>query len=388
MKIAIVNTLYAPNKIGGAERSVQTLAESFSLKGNDVIVICLGEEDGQYKLNGIPIYKIKIKNDYWPYDSISRGLFKKLKWHLKDSSNNKYNNFFKNLFRTFQPDILFTNNISGFSTKIWNTVTNSNTKIVHTLRDYYLQCPKSTKFKNDLICENPCSNCKILSIPKKKDSVKVDFLIGISNYILKDHINNGYFNGVQNKVIYNGFEFDKEKFNRKKNNNTFGFIGQINKPKGVELMLDSFSKIKDSSWKLLIAGKIEDNYLSYLKSIYDSSQIEYLGFVDSSKFFKMIDVLIVPSLWNEPFGRVVLESLIHKKPVIASCKGGIPELLLNNEEFIFNPDLGGLTSIIKKIIYNTSFLKKFNFQRAFLDEFKVDKTAQQYLDVFKEIVKD
>ena len=34
MKIAIINTLYAPNKVGGAEKSVQALAENFSDLGN------------------------------------------------------------------------------------------------------------------------------------------------------------------------------------------------------------------------------------------------------------------------------------------------------------------------------------------------------------------
>ncbi|CAI8349260.1 MAG: Spore coat protein SA [Flavobacterium sp. SCGC AAA160-P02] len=385
MRIIIVNTLYAPYNIGGAEKSVQTLAESFSRKGNDVIVVSLGEEDAQYKLNEISIYKIKIKNDYWPYDSFNRGSLQKLKWHLKDSSNYKYNTFFKNLFLRYKPDILLTNNISGFSTKVWCVASKLNIKIVHTLRDYYLQCPKSTKFNNNFL---EVIISKLLSFPKKKDSVKVNFLVGISNYILTDHIKNGYFKGIQNKVIYNGFDFDKERFNNKKNNNTFGFIGQINKPKGIELMLESFSKINDSSWKLLIAGKIDNSYLNYLKNINDSTQIEYLGYIDSSDFFEMIDVLIVPSLWNEPFGRVVVESLIHKKPVIASCRGGIPELLLNNKEFVFTPDIDGLTTILKKIIFNSNFLKEFRFQKNFLDKFNIDQTVQQYLDVFKEIVKD
>ena len=56
MKIAIVNTLYAPNKVGGAEKSVQILAEKLYFKGNDVIVICLGKEDLTYELNGIIVY--------------------------------------------------------------------------------------------------------------------------------------------------------------------------------------------------------------------------------------------------------------------------------------------------------------------------------------------
>ena len=72
--------------------------------------------------------------------------------------------------------------------------------------------------------------------------------------------------------------------------------------------------------------------------------------MDSSKFFEMIDVLIVPSLWNEPFGRVVIESILHSKPVIASNVGGIPELLINNKQFVFRPKVKELRTLIQKII--------------------------------------
>jgi glycosyltransferase involved in cell wall biosynthesis len=113
-----------------------------------------------------------------------------------------------------------------------------------------------------------------------------------------------------------------------------------------------------------------------------------LGYVESTSFFEMIDVLIVPSLWNEPFGRVVLESLINNKPVIASDKGGISELLSNNQNFVFTPNVNCLLNLIKKIISNSNFLNEFKFDKLFLDKFKIEKTSQQYLAVFNQILKD
>ena len=388
MKIAIINTLYAPNKVGGAEKSVQTLAENFSDLGNEVIVICLGKEDANYKLNGVIIHAVKIKNDFWPFEINNKNSFHKLIWHLKDASNNKYNDFLHRLFLDYKPDVLLTNNISGFSTKVWRIASNLNIKIVHTLRDYYLQCPKSTKFKNGLNCSNLCNDCKLLSIPKKKDSSKVNYLIGISNYILSDHIDKGYFKGVQNEVIFNGFETYKRSVNSRGVTNVFGFIGQVNKTKGIELILESFSNLSESSWKLLIAGAVDEKYLKHLNKINNSIQIEYLGYMDRSKFFEMIDVLIVPSLWNEPFGRVVVESILHSKPVIASNMGGIPELLINNKQFIFRPKVKELRTLIQKIILKSNFLDEFKFEKTYLEKFNIKIIVQQYLELFNKIIKN
>ncbi|WP_165731736.1 glycosyltransferase family 4 protein [Polaribacter sp. 20A6] len=386
MRILITNTLYAPNKVGGAEKSVQILAEKFVLLGHVVKVVCLDKQDSNYEIKGVSITALKIKNIYWPFNNSPKASSQKFLWHLKDSKNVNYSNEFHKIFKEFKPDVLFTNNLSGFSTNIWSIAKGLNLPVVHTLRDYYLQCPKITKFKNEKNCKTLCVDCKLLSITKKKDSAKVDHVIGISNYILQDHLKNGYFKDVQNQVIYNGFNI-KSKHNAIDNDKiVFGYIGQLNKSKGVELLLQSFSNIKSKNWQLLIAGNIEEEYLNYLKEINNSNQIKFIGFTNSNDFFKKIDVLIVPSLWHEPFGRVVLESIIHKKPVIGSKRGGILELLSNNKAFIFNPDDESLNLLIEKIILDKNFLNSFNFDEEFLNQFKIEKVVEEYLNVFHKLL--
>ena len=276
MKITIVNNLYAPNHVGGAEISVQALAENFVAKGNDVLVICLGKKTENYVLNGVKVEVLKIKNNYWPFDNQNKTSLQKITWHLKDAINTNYNNIFKELLLGFKTDILLTNNLSGFSTKIWQIGNDLNIKSIHVLRDYYLQCPKSTKFKNLKNCDKLCPDCKMLSIPKKKDSVNIDYVIGISNYILKDHLKNGYFKNVPNKVIYNGFKIDGKSNTVNNDKIVFGYIGQVNKSKGIELLLQSFLKVKSTNWQLIIAGKIDKEYLNYLKGINNSDQIKFL----------------------------------------------------------------------------------------------------------------
>ena len=48
---------------------------------------------------------------------------------------------------------------------------------------------------------------------------------------------------------------------------------------------------------------------------------------DVPGLFSASDVTVLPSLWSEPFGRVVIESMACETPVVASRVGGITEIL-------------------------------------------------------------
>ncbi|MER3879474.1 hypothetical protein J9A71_28290 [Klebsiella pneumoniae] len=69
MNIVLFNTLYYPYRIGGAEVSVQILAEELVAKGNNVTVVSLSEGLKQERDNicGVKIIMLPIKNPYWPF---------------------------------------------------------------------------------------------------------------------------------------------------------------------------------------------------------------------------------------------------------------------------------------------------------------------------------
>lgn len=387
MKILIVNTIYAPNQIGGAEKSVQSLAEAFVALGLKIMVVCLAKENSDYEFENVSVKALKIKNNYWPFDNENKSSYQKFLWHLKDSRNTSYNEKFKKIINEFKPDILFTNNLSGFSTNIWSIAKDLGVKVVHTIRDYYLQCPKSTKFKNNLNCKSICSDCRALSYIKKKNSQQINYVVGISEYILADHLKMGYFKDLPYKVIYNGFNLKAIKEQKKRNKPlTFGFIGQVKESKGIELLIKVFLKLRNYKWKLLIGGNLDSTYLKHLKSLNNSPDIEYLGYVKSDSFFEKIDILVVPSLWNEPFGRVVLESFVNRKPVLASNMGGLSELLSVNKDFLFDPNLESLTTQIENILSNPNVLDDFNFDQDFINLFSINETVHKYIKVFESVL--
>ena len=60
------------------------------------------------------------------------------------------------------------------------------------------------------------------------------------------------------------------------------------------------------------------------------------------------DVVVVPSVYAEPFGRVVIEALSTGRPVIASSIGGIPEILTGDFARFLVP-AGDVTALARKL---------------------------------------
>jgi len=101
---------------------------------------------------------------------------------------------------------------------------------------------------------------------------------------------------------------------------TVGLLGQIAPHKGHEDAIEAMEDLRDG-FRLLIAGKGDERYVSKLKGYAEDLPIEFPGFVSLPKFFEMVDILIVPS-WEEPFGIVLLEAMASGVPVIATNRGG------------------------------------------------------------------
>lgn len=390
MKVLIVNTLYYPYKVGGAEISVQSIAEGLKKKGVQVAVLTLGEETEKTTINDVLVYRLKIENLFWPFKNQEASKIKKLWWHNNDVYNSRYDRSINNIIQEFCPNIIHTNNLTGFSVAVWSLAKKKRIKVIHTLRDYYLQCPKTNRFKNNS-CNKQCLECRFFSRKKKVISQSVDSVVGISHAILDSHINDGYFKSSYKKVIYNGFDFKKKgliKTNFNKNTYlNFGFIGQVNKSKGIEFLMKELNAFKNyDNWKLSIAGSVDIAYKNYLLNFLPESKVEFKGYVKADTFFDTINVLIVPSLWEEPFGRVVLEGILSNIPVLGSNRGGIKEILSDNSKFIFDPDKDDLKNLIKRILESPEILNSFSFDiNRFNDLFSSENTISGYIEMYKKL---
>lgn len=354
LSILFVNTLYYPFSVGGAEVSVQILAEELAKSGHKVGVLTLTSERciSCFRHNEVTIYQIPIKNIYWPFYNIKRDVFSKVLWHFLDIYNPFYKNVISKIVKSVEPDVVHTNNLSGFSVSVWRYVSRLRIPIVHTSRDYYLIHPNGVS--TQLPASRAASSMLFLAAwIKRRHSVAVDLFSPISTAIGFLHKKNGFFLLAPTKVIHNAVSPSNGNVPRTihaKNELTIGFIGRVAEHKGIEILVRAFSMMERES-TLIIAGQGESGYVNYIKANFRDHRINYMGHLDPAEFYPLVDVVVIPSLWEEPFGRIALEAYTFGKPVICSKIGGLVDIVVDGETgFLVEPgDVAGLAFLLDEL---------------------------------------
>jgi len=123
-------------------------------------------------------------------------------------------------------------------------------------------------------------------------------------------------------------------------NDYIAYLGRIIEPKGVHLAIHAVKSYNQNNpntpLKLKIAGKHysgkkdkywQDKILPYI----DTVEIEYVGFINDratkQEFLGNARALIIPSVFEEPFGMVMIEALACGTPIIGLNSGAIPEVI-------------------------------------------------------------
>jgi len=381
-KILIACRAYYPDIAGGGEISTKTLSETLVKLGFDVTVLTISDSNKKENVEGVLVHRIKYKNVYWSFKNADAGPVKKIAWHLIDSNNIFIEGELKKILAEVKPDVLITSTIEDISSIIWKVAKNNKIRTVHILRSYSLLCPNANMFKEDN-CDSRCKLCETITLPKKHNSKYVDDVIGISHFVVDEHLKYGYFSAAKKHVIYNiclGAVIDQRLYDGfKQGKIKIGYLGRVHKTKGIDIIFNALSRISaDLKGKIEVhvAGTGDEEYIEELKVLANSFGVKcnFLGNRNANDFLDSVDLLIVPSKWNEPFGRVLIESMGRHVPVAGKNVGGIPELLTDNKDFLFDDEVG-LVQIINKFVNGEI---EFNFK---LQEFRTENIINKWSEL-------
>ena len=331
MRIAFVNSLYPPWGAGGAEATLQGLAEGLAARGAEVVVYSLSPE-GKASLgevNGVRVHYLKAHTAMWPWASEGPA-WRRVVFQLQEVYNGRAERDLHHLLAIERPDVVHVHNFKGFSAlAVWRAARRLGIPLVQTLHDYTLVCPRSVMLKAGANCRRQCSSCRLLSAPRRSLAGLPDLYTAVSHRMVQRMENCGVRWRASPEIIRG----DNPVWSSTKPEPTapasvFGFLGRLDPTKGVEVLLEAVRLYRGPPCRVLIAGSGPSGYLETLKArIPAAAAVEFVGWAAPADVFAAIDVLVAPSVWEEPLGRVVHEAFGFGVPVIASAAGGIPEIV-------------------------------------------------------------
>ncbi len=203
---------------------------------------------------------------------------------------------------------------------------------------------------------------------------KADFVIGVSQNTIE---------GVNNssKVITNWWYPKLSKFNIKNKKYALA-IGRLEKIKGFDLLISSWTNIK-SSLVIIGAGKEKQNLINLINKKNLTEKVSILDDVKRDElinFYKEASSLIISSR-DEGGPRVALEALYLEVPVLSTDVGHMG-YILPKELLAKKDDQASLQNLLETYVDNIELLNQDSIFEFITNEFSINEKIPQIQEVY------
>ena len=363
MRILFITDRYPPYYDGGYELNCEITADCLQQKGHEVFVLT-----SDYGLVS-PIRKLNIYRLLHCLNKQTKGGLTRRVAEIKNAILSRKNFFItKRVLKDLKPDLVYIWRMGNISIFPIVAVQKLDFPVVYELGDFWL-----IEYQVDLNDKSFIKRCYRYFVHGgfafKK--LKFDNLITVSSSLKSSYSQNG-FSKERISVIPRGIPecfisqakiplagiVDKQEIR-------LLYAGRIVPEKGAHIAVDALSLItsKFSSKKISldIIGTGPDQYINELKEMIDSlglkNRVRMIASMprgDLLEMYDKYDVMLVPAIWEEPFGNTVIESMARNLPVIASRVGGFPEMIVDgvNGLLVCPNDSKALADSVSKLILN------------------------------------
>ncbi len=184
-------------------------------------------------------------------------------------------------------------------------------------------------------------------------------IIFVSSFVKKKfYLNMDNILPAKGEVIYPSTNYYNHNFKKKiKKEKIIVFVGKLNTSKGYNFFgpaaINILNKYKE--WKVIVAGneKRESYYFDHKRY----KVLDWTSHKQIINIYKKSSISLVPSKWDEPFGRTAMESSDMGNALITSGNGGLRETCYN-PIILKKINSKSIQNEIEKLIKNSSLLKK------------------------------
>lgn len=224
-------------------------------------------------------------------------------------------------------------------------------------------------------------------------------LIIANSKMVRDEVVN-YYGISPDKVvvIYNGVDIDKfkpgdkielrQKYGFPKEVFIILFVGSGFERKGLGILLQALSKLKERDFFLIILGKGNvKKYSELAQKLRLEENVSFLGTrMDISDFYALSDLFVLPTIYD-PFSNATLEAMASGLPVITTINNGVAELIEEGEEGFTLKNLFDREELADKInmaLKNSQKMGKFARKKA--EQFPIEKAAEEFIRCIREFL--
>lgn len=321
MRVLMVSSHGDDQSAGGAERLIADLSAQLVARGTEVDYLqafpLRGADDG---FDRTVLYRSDWRDDR------TRRVENRLGDLIAHPSDR-----LERAVALHRPDVVHTHNLPGITTAVWEVCRRLALPVVHSLHDYYLFCPRVTLTRRDgAPCQPSPLLCGLRTRRLARWAGAVSHVIGVSQYVLDLHA--PLFRGAEHHLVRHPMPVTPAARMRppRARPELVGYIGALDRTKGVHLLLDAAGHLAELGLGLRLAGdgRLREEVVAAARR---HANVEWVGLVSGegkTRFFEECDLGVVPSVWAEPGGPTftMIEWLASGRPVLVSTRGGLGEV--------------------------------------------------------------
>jgi glycosyltransferase involved in cell wall biosynthesis len=370
MRILQATDCYPPPLMGGRDLHVRMLAHELADRGHQVQVVSLAGPEGAHTEmdDGIQVHRISG----WSR-ALSRFYVDPQKPFHPTMPDPGIVSSLADLIKQFRPEIVHVH--SWILHSFLPILPTAETRVVVTMHEYGMVCPKNTYVHQGSVCDGPrfakCVSCasgqygavRAMAlttgmVATRRSLSRVDRYIAVSSAVARASSSVPVLSQRPIDVIppfvaddnFAPINVTRPKFVPSTGDFVM-FAGSLTPHKGIDVLLDAWSGI-DHAVPLVLAGLVgHDTPPQFPQNVTVAENVPH---EEVLRAWMYCSVAVVPSLWPEPFGLVALEAMAAGRPVVASAEGGLIDLVRDGTTgtLVRSGDVSALRVGIQKLLAN------------------------------------
>jgi glycosyltransferase involved in cell wall biosynthesis len=402
MKVLHISHLIYPVSQGGTEIYTADLAQALIDRGIEVTVaIPATARTAEALSNG------KLQPFVVPIERAPKGRFGN-KLRYASFRGPFWQDELRRLIQRMSPDVIHIQQAMEFGPALFEWLEGFKLPLVITLADYWLLCPGIIR-----ACDGKPVQCAKLCCEDVKWA-RFGFLWRLASAIshrrrIKRFVKRArpYLAAISRKtqLIFEGEGYSKElmhlhpwgidvrhlrdsagRVGEHPAHARIGFIGTMLPHKGCHVLAEAFARSRPIAASLHFYGGGNEAYIQGIKRQFDGADITFHGRFDHGSVAEILaglDLVVIPSIWEETYCLVAQEALAARRIVIASNVGGLSDRMVHGVNgFLVPPDdVGALSREISRLAPQYHDIEQtLDFDRSLLD---IGDDAKEWISVYE-----